>query len=171
MLGFYKTAGILAALLLLGGCASDGVSSSASAVVGAVNPLKSYESVEAMAQAVDFDFLIPTALPEGYELVSCYTVSGKVVSIEFTKDEQKVLYRTAEQSGEYDGDVSISGNYTDFAQRETMQVGAYEVTFSYDTKDAPCLALWSDEMMLYSLDGLSVSEAESCILSLKAADS
>ncbi|MBR7150677.1 MAG: hypothetical protein IKD01_06660 [Oscillospiraceae bacterium] len=169
MIRFIKTVMIMATLMLLGGCGASGASASAPAV-GMVNPLKSYGSIEEMAQAVEFDFLIPAELPAGFELSSCYTVSGKVVSAEYSNGEREILYRTAQASDEYDEAVSISGNYTSFAQKETVQVGDYMVSFSYDAQDTPALALWSGDEMLYSLDGLTMEEAETCILSLAKAE-
>ena len=91
--------------------------------------------------------------------------------------ERSFLSNTASVSGEFytvphrlpDETAGISGNYTTFAQKETMQVGDYAVTFSYDSEDTPALALWSGDEMLYSLDGLTMEEAEVCILSLARA--
>lgn len=169
MTRFLKTAILLAAMAILGGCGASGAASSASAV-GMVNPLKSYGSIEEMAQAVAFDFLVPTEFPEEFAVSACYTVSGKIVSVEYSVGEREILYRTAQASGEYDETAGISGNYTTFAQKETMQVGDYAVTFSYDSEDTPALALWSGDEMLYSLDGLTMEEAEVCILSLARAE-
>ena len=169
MTGFSKTAAFAAAMIVFGGCAASKASASTSSAM-VVNPIKSYESVSEMTKAVDWTFRIPTVLPEKYELVACYTVSGEIVSLEYSDGEREALYRTALFSEEYDDEIGISGNYTVFAKKEVMQVGDYEVTFSYDTEDTGCLALWSDEEMLYSFSGLTMEGTQNSILSLTEAE-
>ena len=170
MTGFSKTAAFAAAMIVFSGCAASETSVSTSSTM-AVNPIKSYESVSEMAEAVEWTFQIPTVLPEKYELVACYTVSGKIVSLEYSDGEREALYRTALFSEEYDDEIGISGNYTVFAKKEVVQVGDDAVTFSYDSTDTGCLALWNDEEMLYSFSGLTMAETETCILSLTEVDS
>ena len=170
MTRFLKTAAILAALMMFGGCAAAAPEAS-SASLGVANPLIMYESVEAIAEAVDFSFQVPAEAPEGYTLSVCYTVLDEIVSLEYTDGEQKVLYRTAKASDKYDPDVSISGDYTDYKMTTTVPVGDFEVTFSCDGETSPGLALWSGNDMLYSLSGLTLEEAENCIYSLTWLDS
>lgn len=157
---FVKTIGILfTAVVLFTGCLLRQQSA---------NPLQRYAGIGALDAAVKLDFKVPTGLPEGYIMTDCYLVNGEIVSLEYSDGDQTALYRTAKSTKEL-SESGISGDYQSYAFSFTEEICGNQVMFQSmsEQEDAPCLAQWTEEKMLFSLSGFTRKQAEEYILSLE----
>ncbi len=108
------------------------------------NPTEIYQSIEDAMAALSFEAKIPAALADEYEQGQIAVINKKVLEVTYTKDGNMVVYRTAEGEGD------ISGDYTEYAQTNTVTIGEYEVE-TRGSDDTVSIALWNADGMAYSL--------------------
>lgn len=120
------------------------------------NPIKTYQTLKEVRDAVGYDFMIPTVLPKGYKQDKLMTIGDKVVSISYTDIKNEIQYRTAE------GKESISGDYKKYNVTEKAKVGDKEVYLSGDEK-LIYLAEWTQGNQSFSITSESGIERSQMI--------
>lgn len=127
------------------------------------SPYTEHDSIEDLRAAVDFDFKIPTRLPEGYELSGMFDISNDVVDIRWSKENSEMLYRVAE--GE---EQDISGDYNVYDNKLSINIGETSITLK-GNKDKIYVVTWQEGQLTYAItstDGLSQQEVEGMIRSI-----
>lgn len=108
------------------------------------NPLVNYGTIDEAKKAVGFNFMVPAALPDGYEMKDI-TVIGKIIAqISYLKGDSKILYRTSK------GNEDISGDYNDYNSVKTITAGNAEITVK-GNGDGINLATWTRDGASFSL--------------------
>ena len=110
------------------------------------NPIVHYESIEELRKAVDFDFVVPADLPEGYHLVDMSLIAGTVVQFIYQGDDKELTYRCVK----VDPQTDISGDYTPYSSIDQVSIENATVTIRGDD-DTVSLATWEDGELNYSL--------------------
>lgn len=139
-----------AALFLLAGCnsggGSSGAASSSGSSAGVPNPLVSYDSVEAAAEAMGVEVKTPATLPEGYGQEAVDVIDGTLLQVIYKNGAgEEISYRTAE------GSEDISGDYNEYDEETELTVGGAQKVTARGAGGGYSLALWQDGGMSYSL--------------------
>jgi hypothetical protein len=108
------------------------------------NPMIKYSTLDEARKAVGFNFLIPTALPDGYQMKDIKVINNSMAEIFYKKDDYKILYRTAK------GNADISGDYNIYDKVKTITVGNIQVTIK-GKSDSVNLATWSKDGVSFFL--------------------
>lgn len=139
----------LVMLLCMTSCSADNVNSPTTDDNDSAqlpNPIVHYESVEELRKAVDFDFVVPETLPEGYHLKDMSLIAGTVVQFIYQGDDKELTYRC----GKVDPQTDISGDYTLYSSVDQVSIDNATVTIRGDD-DTVSLATWEDGELNYSL--------------------
>lgn len=112
--------------------------------VQAVWECEELDSAKELAKAVGFEVEDVKELPFEPEHVTYLAIGEELAEINYTAGIQGARYRKSP------GAEDNSGNYTDFPNVETVNIGAYEVTLKGNDAGYE-LALWTDGAYAYSL--------------------
>lgn len=108
------------------------------------NPMHKAESVAELQKSAPFPLSAPGSMPEGYEVESTYLIAGKLAQIKYASPDGSITYRMAA------GTDDISGDYTQYPETSTEQIGDYSVTAKgEDGKVSLCT--WTDGGYAYAL--------------------
>lgn len=130
------------------------------------NPWTDYDSKDAAAQAAGFDFTVPD------EISGCSEKSYRVLSA-----EGDVMFEIIYASGEDEtarirkapGADDVSGNYNEYAETETVDVGGVRVTMKGENSLVK-LAIWTNGDYSYVLSvesGLSQSDMAALVSNIQ----
>lgn len=120
-----------------------------------------WDSAKELAQAVGFEVADVKDLPLEPEQTTYLSISEDLAEINYTAGTQGACYRKS--SGTEDN----SGNYNEFSDCETVNVGAYEVTLKGNDEGYE-LATWTDGVYAYSLSFAQPQSADMWIRVLEA---
>lgn len=126
------------------------------------NPFTEYNSVEDAKAAVSFDVVLPTKLPDGYEIASVSTMGSDFLQVFYEKGEGEIMYRVAV------GSDDISGDYNTYKNVKTVKINGVDVTVRQDVKNSS--VVWTDKGLtfaLYANGNLSDKEITEIISSIK----
>lgn len=90
------------------------------------NPMESWETAEALSQAVGFEVPLPTQLPEGYDLESFSSISRQIAEVCWSDGEGRIIYRVSAELED------ISGDYVRHSRQTEIQAGGSTVTLLGD---------------------------------------
>ncbi len=131
--------------------------------VGIPNPIKDYDTADAMKAAVKFTVKLPQSLPKNYKAVAFETIADDLAQVIYSDGTNEIYFRTAVDSGD------ISGDYNVYEKTETKKIGGYDVTLKMKDGKAHN-ATWHEADQAFSIfadNGLTVTETESIINSIK----
>lgn len=90
------------------------------------NPIESWETAEELSQAVGFEVLLPTQLPEGYQLEELSSINRQMAEARYSSDAGSIVYRVSAELEE------VSGDYAQHSQQTEITVGELSVTLQGD---------------------------------------
>lgn len=108
------------------------------------NPMHKVESVAELQKSAPFPLLAPGFMPEGYAVESTYLIAGDIAQIKYTGTDGGIAYRMAAGTGD------VSGDYTQYAQTATEQIGENSVTLK-GSGGMVSLCIWTDSGYTYAL--------------------
>lgn len=123
---------------------SSKASESADDAVQVPNPLVVYNSVDEARAAMNWQFAVPSSIPEGYGIKDVIVIGNSLAEVNYIHNDKEMVYRT--QKGEKD----ISGDYTVYKTVETVTVDEVDVTVKGADADIG-LATWCKDGISYSL--------------------
>ncbi len=128
------------------------------------NPVLETQEISALEEALAFSLLVPTLLPEGYEVEGARVIAGSIAEITFTDGAGTICYRQAQ------GREDISGDYTAYEEVKTLARAGMEIILK-ETGGRVFLATWTAGGESFSLSFSQGVEEEMALLvteSLKA---
>lgn len=108
------------------------------------NPMHKMESVAELQKSTPFPLLAPGSMPEGYTIEGTCLISGKLAQIKYTGPDGSITYRMAA------GTDDISGDYTQYPEASTQQIGDYSVAVKGEDGKVR-LCTWTDGDYAYAL--------------------
>lgn len=121
-----------------------------------------YEDAKALCEAVGFDLLAPTQLPEGMQ-AETYTLLGNgIAEVSYSDGMDVLTYRMAV------GTDDISGDYTEYPAVDVVSVSGQDVTMKGDV-DGYYTATWTDGEYTFAVSStraMTQAEVEGIIVSL-----
>lgn len=103
-----------------------------------------WDSAKELAKDVGFEVEDLTGLPFEPETAAYRSIGTDLAEIEYTLGTQGACYRKSPRTEDN------SGNYNEFSDCETVNIGAYEVTLKGNDEGYE-LAIWTDGAYAYSL--------------------
>lgn len=101
------------------------------------NPFVDYETLEEAENAVGFKIKTPSNLPKGYKIESISAASNTLVQIIYKNGQDELYFRQAK------GQDDISGDYNDYAQVTTENIGQLKITLKGNQQKIST-ATWTD---------------------------
>lgn len=117
------------------------------------NPNHDAESLEELKNITPFDFKLPAYLPAGFQMDRATLIARELVQVAYTKDKQKICYRTMQGTGD------CSGDYQQYESITSQEIEGLEVTFRVNNGLIHA-AVWSDGAMAYSFTTTGLEEDE-----------
>ncbi|MFL0269196.1 DUF4367 domain-containing protein [Candidatus Clostridium radicumherbarum] len=108
------------------------------------NPMKEYSTLDEARKAAGFNFVIPTVLPDGYQMNGIKVINGSMAEVTYKKGDLKIIYRTVA------GNSDISGDYNAYDVVKTITAGNTKVVIK-GKSDGINLATWTKEGVSFSL--------------------
>lgn len=158
----FLVAGVFAVRNYIPGDAVDPLPSEG---VGAVGGIVDVADADALSEAVGFSVKEIAALPFQTNEVTYTSFWGNLAQITYTGADQTVTFRQSL------GDEDNSGDYNEYPETETREIGGAAVTFKGDSQTYYSLAVWSDGAYAYSFraeNGLTATEWETLIADVQA---
>lgn len=113
------------------------------------NPMKEYSTLDEARKAAGFNFVIPTVLPDGYQMNGIKVINDSMAEVTYNKGDLKIIYRTAA------GNFDISGDYNAYDVVKTITAGNTKVVIKGKSNGIN-LATWTKDGVSFSL---SLAEA------------
>ena len=113
---------------------------------GISNPFIDCESAAEVAKIAGFEVTFPEAVP-GYSERHYQAIEGAMAQCFYVEGDQRVLIR----KGTDDGSGDLSGDYNEYAQTETVQMGDAQVTLRGEG-DLAHVAIWERDGYLFAID-------------------
>ena len=107
------------------------------------NPFVNYDSIEEAAKAAGFDITVPDKV-DGYDGKEIQVMNGEMIQIIFVNGEARLFVRKAA------GNDDISGDYNNYAETKTVDIGGSTVTMKGDD-GAVQLAIWTNNGYTYAV--------------------
>lgn len=137
---------VLLVPLLASGAVQPGVAANTAPVQNTPPETKQQYNTLAQAQeALGFEAVLPTSLPEGMAPQAYRAVNGKVLEVEYKIGKSTIVYRTAPGSQE------ISGDERRHMYSTTEETGGVARTYAGVTEEKLSLAIWATDGMSYAI--------------------
>lgn len=108
------------------------------------NPYKSFDTLEAAAEAAGFSIQLPATVPNWVSEVSFGTINGKMLEIIYAGENDKITLRKAP------GADDISGDYNVYSETNELTVGEKTVTVKGNDSTVS-VAIWQDGEYTYAM--------------------
>ncbi len=115
------------------------------------NPIVSYDTLADAAKVTGFELAAPDAV-DGYDTRTIQVVDDKMIQVTYTKGEDQLLIRKAAGAGD------ISGDYTEYAENNTVPVGSLSVLMKGE-KGMVSVATWADGDSTFAVDAQDIPMA------------
>lgn len=110
-----------------------------------VNPLISYNSIEALSEDLPFELYTPTALPEEYTLKGKYILFDRAAELSYFNGSEKIIFRM--MKGNYD----LSGDWNVYSDIITVSGNNYQLVTLKGEDGLYKLAIWRDDKNTFAL--------------------
>ena len=121
-----------------------------------------YGSPQALAEALPYPLRVPSALPEGYELILAQALPGGLAELRWSDGTDTLCYRMAPGEGD------ISGDYNTYESEWTQAVGTLTIACRGSGGRAAAAA-WTSDGFSYALTseaGLTPEELSALVESI-----
>lgn len=117
------------------------------------NPIVMVNDIASLKNMVSFELEVPIELPSGYNIENISVISGKLVQINYSNGNDKIIFRTAS------GTEDISGDYTAYETSEITNTGDLQINLK-GNKSLINLAAWTQNGVSFSLSFSNGMEKE-----------
>ncbi len=108
------------------------------------NPFIPYEDMESVKKVLDFEPVIPSYIPDGYEMKEITSTGSDFLQIIYTNDiDNSIYYRMAV------GSEDISGDYNIYKINKDAKIG--DITAQIHGNDKIRNAVWTDSKYTFSI--------------------
>jgi len=112
------------------------------------NPIVNYDTLADAAKVTGFELAAPDAV-DGYDTRAIQVVADKMMQVTYAKGEDQLLIRKAA------GTDDISGDYTAYAESNTVMVGSLSVLMKGE-KGMVSVATWADGGYAFAVDAQDI---------------
>lgn len=110
-------------------------------------------TVDEICDSLGYRIAVLNYLPDGYEQVSASLMFGSLVQIEYSGNDDTLVYRTEKTNDD------VSGDYNEYEYTETHRIQNADVTLK-GTGKGFCLAVWNANGSSYSLSSESAIDRD-----------
>lgn len=131
-------------------------------IIGMPNPFVEYKTVDEAKKVLPFSAVIPSNIPNGYELETVSVMSNEMLQLIYKNGDKEIMYRVEK------GSDDISGDYNVYKDIKTVKAGDAQVKVR--KSEERMSAIWTNGELTFALssDGnLTEKEITDIISSIK----